>query len=238
MKYLLTLLFLIPIVGFSQYQFEGNEKTFSVSGDAILRIQPNQVILTFGVEDRGKNLIQTKDKNQQTLRKAVEYCKKQGIKENYIQTDYVMISPHYSYNDEINVDYYTVNQTFNVILNDLSKYENLVTELLNIGINQVKNVEFRSTNLKENRYKVRKMAIDAAKEKANFLSTETGIQLGKIINIYESTYNPVSSFSTANYANISQNSIDVNNESSENNALSAGMISLKASVNLIYDLKN
>ena len=113
----------------------------------------------------------------------------------------------------------------------------ILTELLNFGVNQVNNIEFRTTKLKENRYKVRKMAIEAAKEKAQFLTEEVGIELDKIINIEESTYNPENAFSRSNYANFSQNVVQNSGAGIESSTLSVGLLSLKATVTLTYSIK-
>jgi len=216
---------------------QSDDKIFRVSGDAILRVPPNQVVLSLGVASRGKELVPTKKTNADILQKAIDFCKKEGIPEKYIQTDYIRINPNYEYRNEATIDYYSVNQSISIVIEDLDKYELILTELLNFGVNQVNNIEFRTTKLKENRYKVRKMAIEAAKEKAQFLTKEVGIELDKIINIEESTYNPENAFSRSNYANFSQNVVQNSGAGIESSTLSVGLLSLKATVTLTYSIK-
>ena len=209
------------------------------SGDAILRVQPDQVVLSLGVESRGKELVATKNKNYKIIEQAINYCKQKGVVEKHIQTDYIRINPYYHYgNNENNatINYYNVVQSLSIVIEDLASYEAILTELLNLGINKVNNVEFRTTKLKENRLKVRKMAIDAAKEKAKFLTEEVGITLGKIVNIGEYVTNPVNSFSRANYANVSQNMAQNIGVENGNGTLAVGMLSLKATINLTYKI--
>lgn len=62
---------------FCQYYGNTNQPSFRSSGDAILRIQPDQVVLSLGVESRGKELLDTKEKNYQILTAAINYCKNQ-----------------------------------------------------------------------------------------------------------------------------------------------------------------
>lgn len=219
------------------YGYNNSDKQiFRTSGDAILRIQPNQVVLSLGVELIGKDLVPTKEENSQILSAAIKYCKNNGIPDKYIQSDYVRINPHYDYLSDRKIDYYSVSQKFSVVIEDLEKYEQFLTDLLNLGINKVNNIEFRTTELKDNRYKVRKMAIEAAKEKAEFMASEVGIKLGKIINISEYSQNPVNSFSRSNYANISQNVVQQNAGGSNNSTLAIGMLSLKANVSLTFEI--
>lgn len=236
---LTTMLCILSLQAFGQIYGYNNSggQTFRSSGDAILRIQPDQVVLSLGIESRGKNLLETKKENHDRLSASIKYCQNNGIPDKYIQTDYIRINPHYDYGSNVSIDYYSVSQSFSIIIDDLNKYEIFLTDLLSLGINKVNNIEFRTTQLKENRYKVRKMAIEAAKEKAEFLSNEIGIELGQIINISESTQNPVNSFSRSNYANVSQNVVQFNSGGIEDSTLAIGMLSLKANATLTYEIK-
>ncbi len=106
--------------------------------------------------------------------------------------------------------------------------------LLDIGINRIEDINFRTTKMKEYRYKVRKMAIKAAKDKAKFLSDETGIKLIKILSISEQVQNPRNSFYNTNYANIAQNVYQNYTSGDTAESLSVGMISIKAKMTLTY----
>lgn len=234
--------FLIIVLAFS-YSFSNGqryldqiERTFSSSGEAILRIQPDQIILNLGVENRGKELNATKDNNYQIINKVLKYCKEAGILEKYIQTDFIHISPYFSYSNDIKIDYYSVEQNLTIVLEDISIYEKLITDLINIGINKVNKIDFRTTQFKTYKTQVLKMAIDAAKENAKYLTNQVGIQLGNIINIGENVYYPEKSFTHNNYANTSQN-ISSNEDLSEFPTLSKGMITIKANITLTYKIK-
>ncbi len=240
MKYIITILITfnsLQAIGQIYGYNNSRKQTFISSSSATLRIQPDQVVLSLGIESRGKDLLTTKNENHKKLSASIKYCQDNGIPDKYIQTDYIRIYPNYHTSHSINIDYYSVSQSFSIILDDLGKYEQILTDLLTLGINKVNNIEFRTTQLKENRYKVRKMAIDAAKEKAKFLASEIGIELGEIINISESTQNPVNSFSRHNYANISQNVLQYDSGEIEDSTLAIGMLSLKANVTLTYEIK-
>lgn len=237
MKLISVLIFsLTCIISNGQNLNLSNNQTLYVTGDAIVRIQPNQIVLSLGVESRGKNLVETKLKNYKIMQNAILHCKKNNIPEKYIQTDFVNIRPVYQYNNYTEMDYYSVNQSISIVLEDLKIYEELLTELLELGVNQVHNIEFRTTELKKHRQKVRKLAIEAAKEKGKFLAQELGLQLGKIINVRESLSSPTKSFSRHNYANESQNIIQDVNVNGDYGTLSLGMISIKASMTLTYNI--
>ncbi len=227
---------------YSQNIVKKEAQLFRISGDAILRVQPDQIVVNFGIKLRGEELVNIKEKSSKIMNKAIKYCKEQNIPEKYIQTDFIRINPQYNYEsykskNNMTINYYEVVQTITVIIEDLGKYEQILTDLLSLGINKVNNITFRTTKLKENRYKVRQMAIEVAKEKAKFLTSKVGLELGNIINISEYTYLPVNSLSRNTYANVSQNIYTNIDEGMLSKGLSIGMLSLKAAVNLTYELK-
>ena len=221
------------LTGFAQNNLT-TDKEFHVEGDAIVRVQPNQVILQLGVESRGEDLVATKKGNSDIIGKAVNYCKKKGILEKHIQTDYIRINPSYSYNNGT-LEYYSVDQSLSVTIEKLDTYEEILTELLKIGINKVANINFRTTELKANRMKARKLAIAAAKEKAEFLANEVGLQLGAIVNISEHSANPYAIGLGGGI--MSQNVVQNIGGDSDFEGLSVGMISISASATLTYSVK-
>ena len=224
---------LITNITFSQ-QMHNKINEFSVTGEAIVRVQPNQVILRLGVENRGKDLLETKSKNATIISKAITYCKNKDIEDKYIQTDYVRMTPTYNYNNQSDLNYYTVDQSLSITMENLEQYEEVLTELLKIGVNKVQGISFNNTNLKENRTTARKLAITAAKEKALFLASEVGIQLGEITNISEYSQNLGAGFSNRS---MSQNIVQNIGGDSEVTGLSIGMIPVQATITLTYLIK-
>lgn len=231
---LISILLVLSYCVFGQSNNNTDNNSFQVLGDAILRVQPDQVVLSLGVDSRGKELVATKAANATIIKKAIAYCQEKGIPDKYIQTDYVRINPHFQYRNEAALDYYSVSQVFSIVISDLEQYESILTELLKLGVNKVNNIEFRTTKLKEYRYQVRKMAIEAAKEKATFLSEQVGIKLGPIVNISEMVNHPMNAFSRNNYANFSQNMVQNTSGIIDGGTLSVGLLSLKATITLTY----
>ena len=223
---------------FGQQNVQGNSSQFTVTADAILRVKPDQVVLKLGVESRGEDLKATKDENYSIIESAIKFCKEKGIQEKYLQTDYVRIQPYYRYNkDETQPEYYDVEQSLNIVLEDLDRYDELLTGLLKLGVNKVSSIDFRTTKMKESRYEARRMAIAAAKEKADFLAGEVDLELGRIINLSEYSPSAFNSLRSNVYANAIQNVAEAYDGESMDNTLSVGMISVKASVTLTYELE-
>jgi len=241
MKSINTFLLLISFFTYTQAQLAvspTNQRTFVTNGDAILRVQPDQVVLRLGLETKGEDLVDTKERNHTIISRAIAYCKAKGIPAKHIQTDYVSIRPHYNHRSDLKVSHYNVTQVLCLVIEDIPAYEQMLTDLLLMGINKVDNIEFRTTKIKEYRNQARSMAIAAAKEKAEFLTSEVDIQLGDIINVSEYSANPAQSFSRANYANFSQNIVQDGNATGLDGGLSVGLLSIKATVTLTYALAN
>jgi len=233
-----VILIVFCLWGTSTFSQEINtaKNEISVTGEATVRVQPNQVILQLGAETRGKDLLKTKSKNSDIISKAIAYCKSKGIAEKHIQTDYIRMTPSYNYNSLGELNYYNVDQSLSITLEQMEIYEEILTELLKIGVNKVQGANFSTTDLKENRIKARKLAIEAAKEKAVFLASEVGIKLGKITNVSEYATNN-NYFELMSSAAMSQNVIQNIGGDSTVQGLSVGMIPIRASITLTYQIK-
>jgi len=74
---------------------------------------------------------------------------------------------------------YQVSQTVTVTLTDLSKYEDLMTSFLKVGVNRVDGIDFLVSDPRKYREDARLRAVRAAREKANTMAAELGQSLGK-----------------------------------------------------------
>jgi uncharacterized protein YggE len=65
----------------------------------------------------------------------------------------------------------------------LDRMEDVLSGIVDAGVNEIESVDFQTTRLKEVRADARRRAIDAAHEKAENYCTAAGVNLGKIIHI-------------------------------------------------------
>jgi len=164
------------------------KQTFGVSANAEIYVKPDRAHLTLGVSDRSKDLPAAKERMGEVLRKAIAFCKANGIADKHIQTSYISIRPDYRYDDENQANllrYYDLTQTFSVTLENPDKYETILYALLDMGINTVQNISFTTSELRKYRDEARLAAVKAAQEKAKLLTGAVGIKLGRVINIHE-----------------------------------------------------
>ena len=159
----------------------------AVTGEAEIRIVPDEVIVTLGVETWNKNMEIAKGQNDAIVARVFALADDLGIAREHVQTDYVSIQPRYRngyYEDRDFIGYF-VHKTVEITLRDLDKFEDVLAGALEAGINYVHGIQFRTTELRKYRDEARALAIRAAKEKAEALAGELGNGVGHPTMIQE-----------------------------------------------------
>jgi len=212
----------------------------TVGGQAEVRVAPDEVDFTLEVENIDKDLLAAKSKNDATVKQVLALVNKYGIESQNVQTDYISVEPRYT---EVTEERrtttkkefigYAVSKTVLVRLKTISRFESLFSDLLSIGVNTVRNVEFRTSEIRKYKDQARAMAIKAAREKAIALTREVGQTIGKAYSIHEVQDN---SYTPSNY---SQNATSiVGGDFSENEAtIAPGMITVRARVLVSFRLE-
>jgi uncharacterized protein YggE len=230
-----------------QTQLFDDRPKITVNGAAVVKVQPDQILITFGIETWDKNIMAAKQKNNEIMKKAIVVIKESGIPDKNIQTDYLSIEPRYDNNyEKKNFIGYFVRNTFVVTLAETDKVENLVTGVLQSGVNYIHSFNFQTTEFKKYREQARELALIAAKEKAEKMAATLDQLIGNPIQIsegygganwYYSSWNGWGYGSGSNYMsqNVMQNIDSGTGEISGTIAL--GKISIKANVNVVFELK-
>ena len=243
---LITLFILIVVFTIQAQQFE-NRSQISVNGDAVVKVQPDQIIITFGIETWDKDIMLAKQKNIDIMQKALKVIKESGVPDKEIQTDYLSIEPRYddSYEKKDFIGYF-VRNTFVVTLSNPEKVEELVSAVLQSGVNYIHGIDFQTSEFKKFREQARELALIAAKEKAENMASALGQSIGDPLQISEGYgggdwwyYNSWSSWGYGRSNTMSQNVVQ-NIPSGSNNiseSIALGKISIKASVSVTFELK-
>jgi uncharacterized protein YggE len=245
-KALTTLLALVVICSVRAQQFDDRPKIM-VNGEAIVKVQPNQIVITFGIETWDKDIMLAKGKNNEIMQKAMKVIQESGIPDKDIQTDHLSVEPRYddSYEKKDFIGYF-IRNTFVVTLSDPEKVEDLVTAVLQSGVNYIHGINFQTTEFKKYREQARELALNAAKEKAEKMAGALGQFIGDPLQINEGYggsnwwyYNSWSGWgygrSNVMSQNVVQNIPADSDQISETIAL--GKISIKANVTVTFELK-
>ena len=216
----------------------------SVSGEAEIRVVPDEVILTLGVETWDKNMGIAKGQNDAIVTRIFALADDHAIAPEHVQTDYVSIEPRYrsGYYEESDFIGYFVHKTLVITLRDLDKFEDLLADALEAGVNYVHGIQFRTTELRKHRDEARALAIRAAKEKAEALAGELDQEVGDpkmIQEVQNSWWSGYNSWWRSRWGNgMSQNVIQETGAGAltGDGSLAPGQISVTARVSVTFQL--
>jgi uncharacterized protein YggE len=110
--------------------------TISVTGDATVKVVPDEIVITLGVETQDADLNQAKEENDKRVRR---------------------VHPEYEYRSYAvdKIVGYRVGKTIVITLQDIDKFDSLLSDVLELGANYVHGVEFRTTDLRKYRDQAR-----------------------------------------------------------------------------------
>jgi uncharacterized protein len=216
-----------------------------VTGEAEVKVLPDQVQLILGIETVDRILKAAKSRNDEISKKALAVAKQLGIPAKQIQTDYLSVNPfHPDYRpNPTGEPMFTVRKTIAINLTDISKFEDLLSDLLEAGVTHIHGVDFRTSQLKKYRDEARINAVSAAQNKAEALAKGVGRKVGKAINIAEISYGYWGGYSSwwggRWNAGQSQSSTQGGGATplSEDGAIPLGQISIRATISVTFALE-
>ncbi len=161
-------------------------RVVTVTGDAEVRVIPDEVVITLGVETEAEDLSVAKSQNDEIVQQVLEFSQELGINANHVQTDFIDMEPMYDYSSSgRRLEGYRVRKTIVITLAEMSQFEVFLSGVLERGVNYVHDVEFRTTELRQHRDQARALAVQAAQEKAEALAGELGQNIGEPVMIQE-----------------------------------------------------
>jgi uncharacterized protein YggE len=219
-----------------------NLPMITTTGEAEIRVIPDEVILSLGVETTNKLIEQSKSQNDERVKRVMATAAKLGVEAKHLQTDFMSVEPWYrrgyEYPESLE---YRVRKTIAITLKDTSKFERLLSEVLEAGATHVHGVQFRTTALRKHRDAARAQAIKAAREKAIALASDLGQKIGKAYRISEhgsGWYSPYGWWSGYGGRGMTQNVIQNSGETGRvDDTVALGQISVTANVSVTFILE-
>ena len=217
-------------------------REITVTGSGEVRIPPDEIVLTVGVETSDMNLLAARDQNDQRIRAMMKAAGARGIPPEHLKTDYVHIEPRYEDYGTRKFLGYFVRKTLIVTVRDVPSFEATYGELLQAGATHVHDVQFRTTELRRHRDEARRLAIRAAREKAEALARELGQAIGAPERISESSgwyWGSSSSWWGSRWGSqMTQNAVQTAAAAGDTGtALAPGLISVRADVSVSFALR-
>lgn len=240
-KYILAMAIMVFPSAKALCQLTAQPPLINVSGSAEVKVAPDEIYLKVGVETREEKLEDAERETDSAISKSLAFLKSNGVKEKDVQTDFISLEPTYDNNvSRTRVVAYVVRKSIDIKLTDIKSFETIFGGLLTNGINTVQGIEFRTSELRKHRDKARAMAIRAAKEKADAMAGELGVKRGKVYSInvndgggwwngYGGSWG--GRFGGAMFQNAM---VSAEGGSGEEGTMSAGQISVSATVNVSF----
>jgi hypothetical protein len=126
-----------------------------------------------------------------------------------------------------------VSQTVAITLTDLSKYEDLMTGFLKVGVNRIDGINFLVADPRKYREDARLKAVRAAREKANKMAAELGQSLGKPWELTEEADPERTAYLTGNF----QQRFSFGMPEQEASTIAGGEVTIRSTVRVSFQLE-
>lgn len=236
---LIAVTLLLTVPAFAQNNIE--PPLITVTGQAEVRVPPDEVLFTLAVENVDKDMLVANSKTDDSVKQILAIARKYGVKPEDVQTSQISVQPKYNTDD---MEYearrnikrvligYQVSKTVAVRLRDITRFDEMLADILKAGITRLSNLEFRDSQIRKHRDEARRMAIRAAKEKATLLAGEIGQSIGPAYSIAETSGNDYGR------SNAMQNvSATAGDSAAGDSAIAPGSISVTAQVTVRFRLQ-
>lgn len=161
---------------------------FTVTAEGKVTAIPDIAQVSVGFSTTGTNVSTVQNQANLIIKNVTSAVKNTGIDSKDIQTTNYNLSPNY---DLQRINGYSINVNLQIKVRDFSKINQVIDAATANGANQVSGLNFTFDNPEKFQSEARKIAIDNAKKKATEIAGESGITLGRLINVQESSnYNP------------------------------------------------
>ncbi|MBF6608065.1 MAG: SIMPL domain-containing protein [Flavobacterium sp.] len=226
------LLMMIPVLffAFAQGQESRPLPQITVNGEGKVRAVPDQAIISVAVETKGADATTVKKQNDAAVEKVVQFIRRYNLPKEDVQTQRVSLNPQYDYDKKKYS--YIANQTIEILLKDLDKYDALMEGLTNSGINRINKVEFQSSKMEAHQSDARKLAMQQALRKAQDYVGVIGQKVGKAYMIND---NSQVSYPRAMY--MADMKVQTSGEEMARETLAIGEIDITANVTVSFILE-
>ena len=154
----------------------GAEQTIQVTGDAEIKVAPDQVVISLGVEVHSKVLDEARRENDKRVRAVRAAVTGLGVEDKDLQTDFIQLGI-VTENDGITAKYYYTRKSIVVVLRDVGRMEEVLAAAVDAGATHIHGVELETTKLRQFRDQARSLAVQAAAEKARDMAAAAGLKV-------------------------------------------------------------
>jgi len=160
----------------------------TIEGTGKVVAAPNIAVTSIGLVTEKADVAAAQVENSQKMKALVASLKKLGIADEDIKTAQYQIYPKYSYEEKkgSTITGYSISQSLDVKIRDLTKISEVLASAGAAGANQVSGIQFTIDEPKNLRAEARAEAVKDAQDKADKLAQDLGVRLGRVIGFSES----------------------------------------------------
>ena len=148
-----------------------SSRSIQVSGSAVVKVVPDLVTIQLGVTSNDTTPQGVYDQNTAAMKKVPSPPFAHWVLPRRtsppITTSFIPVYEDYN---SLDIKGYRINNTSVVNLKDVSKVSQVLTAALSAGANEVVDVQFKTSQLRQYRDQARELAMKAAQEKARDLA--------------------------------------------------------------------
>jgi uncharacterized protein len=179
------------------------------------------------------------------VKRVLAAARGMGVDPSDMQTDFVRVE--ISYDDKgqgTHVAFYTASKRIQILLKDVSRFDQLLQAGLKVGANKIDDVTFSTSELRKYRDQARAMAVQAVSEKAHDLAKAGNFHiLDKPLHVSTSSSNiywpAYGRGRFSNYGCMAQNAVQNvgGGEGGSQESVALGKISVTASVEMVFQIE-
>lgn len=199
--------------------------------EAVIKLQPDSATLNCGIVSNGSDVQTLRKYAQATAAQVLEYCKKQGIAEKNITVGFLTIEP-ISLEAAKKENTYNVQQDISIVIEDLSKYDSFLADILELGVNRIQSVNLQVKDIEKYKAQARELAVEKAKAKVEELVKKAGLDIVKINSVSETNQRYMPAVKSADNINLHADVYIDNTQT-----LSYGSVFVRANIVVTYEVK-
>ncbi len=205
-------------------------KSITVSAQGKVTAKPDVAYVTVGVTTQGKDMQLAQDKNAQIMNAMAEALKNAGLVDDDIKTVQYNAYPIYDYTDGTNkIVNYEVNNQIELTIKDINRVGEYIDIAVNNGANTTNSISFGILDQQAIYNDALKLAVEAAKAKADVLAAAGGVKITGTLQMAE---NSIGGVVTREYEKAM-----MDEAASGATPISSGNLDIEANVTVIYEIE-
>ncbi len=227
----------IVIMALMTARQSNTQDRFSVNGSGVVYAKADIANITIGLTTGVQaTAIEATKQGTEKMDAIIKELKALDIDEKDIKTTDYRLNPSYNWTEREGqvLRGYEVTQNVIVKIRALDKIGDVIAKTTEKGANQIGNIIFTIDDEYELKNQARELAIIKAKEKAQTISSQTNMKLGKVKSVYE---NEMSDSMPYAYANMKMESVGMGGGGLASPSIETGQNEVRIEVTLVYEVK-